>query len=189
MKNKLIILSILITLISCNNTECIIEGTVNNSNLNGKRIFLVPVYYEDSLGVDSVVITDNKFKFTRKQEFLADIRVDYHYRKGTENLLVITEPGKIKVVIDSISCGRGTPQNDSLQFWKELLMKRAVDANKYHNEWKNYMNKGDSLNAEISKNNMKIVNDQFVKRSKKLIENLKSGTLYDFLVQRFPKDK
>ena len=74
MKNFLIILLSLMALASCqNNHKCLIEGTVGNSDLNGKRIFLVPVFHEDSLGVDSVVIQNNRFQFERNEEFLADI--------------------------------------------------------------------------------------------------------------------
>ncbi len=188
MKKILIILLSIIALASCQSNTCVIEGTVLNSNLNGKRVFLVPVFYEDSLGVDSVVIKDNKFKFERNEEYLADIRIDYHYRYGTENLLVITEPGNVKVVIDSTSHGGGTPQNDSLQCWKELVMKRFKDLQKYQKEYATYMSLGDTLNATISKKNTEIIMDQFNKRTKKMADNLQSGTLYEFLMQRVPKD-
>ena len=179
MKNLLIILLSLMALASCqNNHKCLIEGTVGNSDLNGKRIFLVPVFHEDSLGVDSVVIQNNRFQFERNEEFLADIRVDYHFRYGTESLLVVTEPGVVKVVIDSVSSGGGTPQNDSLQVWKELMMQRNSDVKKLV-----------VGNPEVAKKDLEDLIAKFNRRTKQMAENLKAGTLYDFLIQRVPKEQ
>ena len=179
MKNFLIILLSLMALASChNNHKCLIEGTVGNSDLNGKRIFLVPVFHEDSLGVDSVVIQNNRFQFERNEEFLADIRVDYHFRYGTESLLVVTEPGVVKVVIDSVSSGGGTPQNDSLQVWKELMMQRNADVKKLV-----------VGNPEVAQKDLEDLIAKFNRRTKQMAENLKSGTLYDFLIQRVPKEQ
>ncbi len=188
MKKLLVILFSLVTFVGCNKNQCLISGKVNDENLNEKWIFLVPVFNSDSLGVDSVVIKNNKFQFECNKEYLADIRIDYHYRFNKENLLVITEPGEVKVVIDSVSCGNGTPQNDSLQFWKELIMKKNIDLENYQRDFLFYKDRGDTLMAEISRRNMEIINAQFYKRTKALAENLKSGTLYDFLIQRIPKD-
>jgi len=188
MKKLLVILFSLVTFVGCNKNQCLISGKVNDENLNGKWIFLVPVFNSDSLGVDSVVIKNNKFQFECNKEYLADIRIDYHYRFNKENLLVITEPGEVKVVIDSVSCGNGTPQNDSLQFWKELIMKKNIDLENYQRDFLFYKDRGDTLMAEISRRNMEIINAQFYKRTKALAENMKSGTLYDFLIQRIPKD-
>ena len=188
MKRIIVILLSIIAFASCNNApKCVIEGTVGDSNLNGKRIFLVPLYHEDSLGVDSVVIENNKFRFERSQEFLADIRMDFHYRQHTENLLVITEPGNVQVVIDTISHGGGTPQNDSLQAWKNIVMKRNQNLAMYRKEYNNLMRIGDSTRAEIFANNIKIEYEEFYKSTKKLADNMQHGTLYDFLIQWIPK--
>ena len=184
-----VIMLLTLALAACNNRKCLIEGTVSDSNLNGKRIFLVPVFYEDSLGVDSVVIQNNRFQFERDQEFLADIRVDYHYRYNTENLLVVTEPGNIKVSIDVESKGGGTPQNDSLQVWKELLMQRNSDITRLRKEYVNFLNDGDSASAAAAKANIDAIIAKFNDRTRQMAQNLKSGTLYDFLIQRVPKGK
>lgn len=190
MKKLLIILLGIIALAGCHESpKCVIEGTVSDSGLNGKRIFLVPVYYEDSLGVDSVVIKDNRFHFERNEEYLADIRVDYHYRQGTENLLVITEPGEVKVLIDSVSIGGGTPQNDLLQLWKELLMNRNKELKTLNREYSSLLKDGDTTNAEITKKNMEDVIDRFNSRTKTMVDALKPGLLRDFLASRLPKEK
>ena len=64
----------------------------------------------------------------------AVVSAAYHRDKG-QNLLVVTEPGDIYVTIGPESTGGGTPQNDSLQVWKNL----TVASNK---EWAKMMNAG-----------------------------------------------
>ncbi len=188
MKKILAILLGLIIVVGCDNgRKSLILGTVNNSDLNGKWIFLVPVFYEDSLGVDSVVIENNKFYFERNEEFLADIRVDYHYRQNTENLLVVTEPGTINVKIDTVSYGCGTPQNDSLQVWKDLIIKLKAELNKTRSDLNYFVRVGDTANALIVKRHMEVVNEKFQNRTKNMAENFGSGTLYEFLMQRVTK--
>ena len=60
------------------------------------------------------------FEFRGTEEKMADIRIERFKRLGNENLLVITEPGETYVTIGPVSSSRGTPQNDSLQVWKNL---------------------------------------------------------------------
>ena len=134
-----------------------------------------------------MVIKDNKFSFSRNEEFLADIRIDYHYRQNTENLLVITEPGTVNVVIDTVSSGGGTPQNDSLQVWKELIIRRNAELGKNRKDYSNFIRAGDSANAEIVKRHMQAVGEKFTLRTKAMADNLGSGTLNEFLMQRMPK--
>lgn len=50
----------------------------------------------------------------------ARVPIDMRVRYGTQDLLVVTEPGVINVVIVTVSSGSGTPQNEALQTWKEL---------------------------------------------------------------------
>ena len=73
--------------------------------------------------VDSVVIKDGKFEFVADTVEMKVIRIDYHYRDGVQDLLVVSEPGDIKVTIGANSISGGTPQNDSLQVWKDQIMK------------------------------------------------------------------
>ena len=83
------------------NGICHIQGTIS-SNLNGKKIFLVPARgIQDAAHVDSVVIKDGKFAFDKDTVGMYSIRVDYHYRDGLQELLVVTEPGNVKVIISS----------------------------------------------------------------------------------------
>ncbi len=105
---------------------CHIEGTIS-PNLNGKKIFLVPARgIQDAAHVDSVVIKDGKFAFDKDTVGMYSIRVDYHYRDGLQELLVVTEPGNVKVIISSNSVSSGTPQNDSLQVWKDFMISQNM---------------------------------------------------------------
>lgn len=106
---------------------CRIHGTMESAQWDGKRIFLVPMFGpKDSAHVDSLVIENGKFEFEVDTAELKIIRIDYHFRSGTQDLLVITEPGDVYVTIGGVSTGGGTPQNDSLQVWKDKLQEFSI---------------------------------------------------------------
>ena len=103
--------------------RCHITGYVNAS-LEGKKIYLVPLFGpQDKDHFDSTFIHNHHFSFDKDSTVLAVVRVDYHYRYGLEDMLVITEPGSVKLTIGPVSSCGGTPQNDSLQVWKEEVMR------------------------------------------------------------------
>lgn len=111
--------------VACQESKvCKIHGTVVGEQYEGKRIFLAffsgPATAET---VDSIEIKDGKFEFTPDSMQIYKILLDYHYRFGTQPLIVVAEPGDIQVTIDTISSAVGTPQNDSLQVWKEMTEK------------------------------------------------------------------
>lgn len=111
-----------------------IHGTVQDTSLNGVRIFLVTSGYEDAAHVDSVEIAGGKFEFRGTEVRMADLRVDYHHRENVQNLIVATEPGDIFVEIGRPSSSRGTPMNDSLQVWKELTAKYNYEMSVLYSE-------------------------------------------------------
>ncbi len=115
-------LAAVVTIYSCQSTsdgKCHIEGTVNGEQYEGKRIFLVPFSGPATTEtVDSMEITDGKFHFTPDSMQMYKIILDYHFRMGVQPLIVVGEPGNVKVSIDTISHATGTPQNDSLEKWK-----------------------------------------------------------------------
>lgn len=154
-----------------------IHGYTPDSSLNGVQIFLVPLHDQSAPMVDSVVIRGNRFEFKghgrMRQEWMADLRLDKSRRMGYENLLVVTEPGDIYVTIGKESSGYGTPQNDSLQVWKELTIEmNAASSNLYQMGMKA---QADSVRA--------IYKD----RSRKICENVgPETTLGAFLLKMFP---
>ena len=108
-------------LASCSRSnEYVIYGTVSNPDLEGAQVFLVPLENPVKETIDSVYIKNQMFEFRGTEEKMADIRIERFKRLGNENLLVITEPGETYVTIGPVSSSRGTPQNDSLQVWKNL---------------------------------------------------------------------
>ncbi len=154
-----------------------IHGYTPDNSLNGVQIFLVPLHDQSASMVDSVVIRDNRFEFKghgkMRQEWMADLRIDKSHRMGHENLLVVTEPGDIYVTIGKESSGYGTPQNDSLQVWKELTVEvNATTSNLYQMGMKA---QADSVRAI------------YKERSRKLCENVGlETTLGAFLRKLFP---
>ena len=77
--------------------KCHITGTANNI-LNGKKIFLVPMDRPATMEtVDSVVIENGRFEFTSDVNEMKVIRVDYHFRSGVQDLLVVSEPGVLRL--------------------------------------------------------------------------------------------
>ena len=149
-------------LASCSQSnEYVIYGTVTNPDLEGAQVFLVPLENPVKETIDSVYIKNQMFEFRGNEEKMADIRIERFKRLGNENLLVITEPGETYVTIGPVSSSRGTPQNDSLQVWKNLT--------------KQYYNK--VMSREV-----------YIERTRHMAKKLGTeSTLGAFLSKRFPE--
>lgn len=191
MKRILFCLMVLIAVTmfdSCKtDTTCRIHGTVDIERLNGKRIFLVPLFGPQTAEyVDSVVIKDGKFEFVTDSAKMFTILVDYHYRSGVQQLLVVGEPGDIQVKIDSISSAGGAPQNDSLQAWKEMTEQYHHDNAMYSRtinmlrEW-NHMEEATKIEQQG-----RDVRLAYKNRTRQMAANMKGTTLGDFLGGLFP---
>ena len=126
MKKALIFItvSIILSLSSCTRGQYRIHGRVTSPELEGIQVFLVPLGHEDAEHVDSVHIHNYEFSFTGDTQWMCDIRLDKRHRDKGQSLLVVTEPGDIYVTIGPDSVGGGTPQNDSLQVWKDLTIRQ-----------------------------------------------------------------
>jgi len=151
---------------------CRIHGTIP-TQYNDKRIFLVPLYGPKTAEyVDSIEVKDGKFEFTTDTLMMAKILVDYHYRMGVEQLLVVTEPGDIQVVIDTISHSSGTPQNDSLEYWKGITEHHTLEQRQLRQEGKTDL--ADSLHLA------------YKQLTRRLAENMKGTVVGDFLGALYP---
>ena len=128
MKRTFLMAAILATaaLCSCGRDEYRIHGRVTSNDLEGVRVFLVPVGHEEPENVDSLEIHNHEFSFKGKKHWMCAIRLHRLYRDKGQNLLVATEPGDIYVTIGPNSTGGGTPQNDSLQVWKDLTIEKNL---------------------------------------------------------------
>lgn len=110
-------------LASCGRDQYRIHGRVTSNDLEGIQVFLVPVGHEEPWNVDSVKIHNHEFFFKGDRHWMCTIRLDRYHRDKGQNLLVATEPGDIYVTIGPDSHGGGTPQNDSLQVWKDITIR------------------------------------------------------------------
>lgn len=178
MKTKFIfILIFVIVFTSCSqSSQYIICGTVTNPALEGAMVFLVPLENATKETIDSVYISNQMFEFRGTEEKIADIRIERFKRFGNENLLVITEPGETFVTIGQVSSGRGTPQNDSLQVWKNLTMQ-------YYQQSGNLRKQGMKAEADA-------LREAYVARTRQMASNVGKGTtLGAFLDSRYPESK
>ena len=174
-----------------NDGKCHIEGTVNGEQYEGKRIFVVPMSGPTTAEyVDSVEIKDGKFHFTK--DFTKDtvqmykILLDYHYRFGLQPLLVVGEPGTVRVIIDTVSHAVGTPQNDSLEQWKvrteihnrQLMLMRRNMAD--------LQMKGDSVQAKYIQQRADSFHLVYKKYTRQMAKSLEGKVLGDFLKGLYP---
>ena len=154
----------------------VIYGTVSNPDLEGAQVFLVPLENATKETIDSVYIHNQMFEFRGTEEKIADIRIERYKRYGNENLLVVTEPGETFVTIGQVSSSRGTPQNDSLQVWKNLT--------------KQYNMQVSSLRSQDRKEDAAALRESYIARTRQMARNVgKESTLGKFLNSRFPENK
>ena len=174
-----------------NDGKCYIEGTVKGEQYEGKRIFVVPINGPKTAEyVDSMEVTNGKFHFvkdyTKDTMQIYQILMDYHYRRGLQPLLIVGEPGHIKVTIDSISSAGGTPQNDSLQAWKEVTEKFNHDYDTYNRTVSMLRARGLMEKADTIEQQGREFRLAYKRYSRQLAENMKEGVLHDFIMELFP---
>lgn len=164
-----------VLLASCSqSSEYVIYGTVSNPDLEGAKVFLVPLENAVKENIDSTYIRNQAFEFRGTQERMADIRIERYKRFGNENLLVVTEPGELYVTIGQVSSGRGTPQNDSLQVWKNLTRQHYQLAG--------------GLRSQGDMEGLKALRDAYAERCRQMAADLgRESTLGAFLCSRFPQ--
>lgn len=182
----ILLIALLVVGCSGNDGKCHIHGTISGK-YEGKKIFLKPFLGRATKeNVDSVVIKDGKFEFVSDSSVMKVILLDYHFRQGMENLLVITEPGELNVEIGETSRSWGTPQNDSLQQWKES--KQAYDKHvlMMNQEAERLRMEGQTVKYDSLKAEMATMRKSFNKYSRQLAANMKEGALHDFLNTLFP---
>lgn len=175
-----------IVFIACQDKTCHISGTIPEK-YNGKKIFLVPTTNDNRFNVDSVVIENGKFEFSSDTMMLAEIRVDYHYRMGLQPLLVVVEPGEVRVRVDSISSAVGTLQNDSLDKWKQQKQKHDFQYMHLKMLVQNLNKEGDTIQANKYKAMAYDYHLNFKNYTRQLAGNLPEGILRDFLSALYPK--
>lgn len=133
-----------------------IHGVLENGELDGHYIYLVPAEAQNTPDfTDSVKIEDGRFCFEGVDERVCLIKPSYEDALLLQALLVVTEPGDIVATCSKVGRVTGTPQNDQLQYWKEVnenLMEtrrtyyqRMIDSSS-HDDSVAYKQVTDSLN-------------------------------------------
>ncbi len=168
--------------------DCKIHGTVVGEQYEGKRIFLVPFTGPATAEtVDSIEIKDGKFEFTPDSMQMYKILLDYHFRIGTQPLIVIAEPGDIQVTIDTISSAVGTPQNDSLQVWKELTEKHQREYGALMRLANAKVKQNDTIEAANVKEQAQKMHIAYKNRSRTMAAHMEGTILGSFLKEMFPR--
>lgn len=163
-----------------------VEGQMESEKWDGKYIYLVPLVNTDSVGVDSAMVQGDKFVIeTTHVNLMSVIRMDFHFRYGLEDLLVVTEPGTISVKIGKVSSASGTLQNDELQKWKERTMVHNAQYNSFNKGAKNAGS--DSVLYKKLKAKADSVHLEYKNYTRQLATELPTGTLSEFLGKMFPK--
>ena len=190
MKFNSLILSVMLALVICScslNDECRIHGTLPSDKYDGNYIFLVPVFNTDSVGVDSTKIVGREFELVTSKHVVADIRLPYRVRYGIQNLLVVTEPGDVFASIDTISKGWGTPQNDSIQMWKNSTMNFRSRYASFSRAAHEAQQSGDTVSYGAFKSQMESVREEYIRQTHALADNMEGSILSDFLNRQFPR--
>ena len=158
-----------------------IHGTMESANWDGKKIYLVPMFgHVDAAYVDSTIIKNRKFEFATDSCEMKRITVEVTARYGTQDLLVVTEPGDIQVSIGKNSRAGGTPENDSLQVWKDQLMKYSAVLNLLSKQEK-YVN-----DTSLLKSKRKAIISQITSYTDQMKKRMSSGPFKTFLEKMYP---
>lgn len=142
---------LLFLLASCGRKEATyrIYGEMSDNSCNNSLIFLVPAEgAQTAETVDSTYIENGKFYFEGEEEKMAILRLSHLYRIDHQELLIVTEPGAIKVKIGKVSTVTGTPQNNLLQSWKEKKEKGEETLLNCRKRWLERRGSNDSITYE-----------------------------------------
>ena len=125
-----LIVMMLLCAVGCRpSATMIIRGTAP-SECEGLNVYLVPQPFPKAEEVDSTVIREGRFEFRvdASQVRICDITISRKSRVPFQRLLVAIEQGELEVVIDTISVGGGTPMNDDLTEWKNVMTEAGTRA-------------------------------------------------------------
>lgn len=166
--------------------QCHIHGVMPNEKYENVWVYFVPYENADSIGIDSVQIKNSSFDYVTEKNIMSIIRVDYHYRYGLQDLLVVTEPGDVNVKIDSVSSAHGTPQNDSLDIWKNVTIMHQRETGLMIKSASRAYRRNDTILANSIKNQADSIHKRYKRFTRRMGNNLKEGVLHDFLLSLYP---
>ena len=117
------ILLVLLCAVGCKpSATMVIRGTAP-IECEGLNVYLVPQPYPKAEQVDSTVIRDGRFEFKvdAAEVRMCDITISRKSKVPFQRLLVAVEQGELETVIGEVSSSRGTPLNDTLNQWKQVM--------------------------------------------------------------------
>ncbi len=161
--------------------ECRIHGTLPSDKWDGEYVYFVPMYDVKETGMDSAKITGNEFNLSTTKSTLYDIRLSWRTRFGLQRLLLATEPGDVAVTIDSISFGGGTPQNDSLQAWKDRTADYRLAAAALSTAYNNFYAAGDSVAGDAVKAQAKAARAAYRQATERMADSMPGTPVAKFL--------
>ncbi len=106
----------------------VVEGSIyGGRNFEDQTIYLVPFSGSTAGKVDSATIHDGRFRFdgSAPKSDICILRMRPMMRLFIEELIIVREPGRVRVKLSDVSSAAGTPLNDSLQSWRDY--KRGID--------------------------------------------------------------
>lgn len=127
-----------------------IEGAISSEH-NGQIIYLVPRPHPIPETVDSAYIANGTFSFSIPADSsIYDITISRRANAYVQRLLIIAEEGTLHVSMGANSSGTGTPLNNQLQHWKELMETAGEKATLLSQEI-NKHKRNDAITATLKK--------------------------------------
>lgn len=185
----LLLLAVSFVFTACQKSDvCHIDGTVPNAKYNGKYIFLIAENssIREKVGVDSAKIVNGKFTIDTKKNMLCILRLDWRYRYGLQDLLVVVEPGDVKCTIDSVSSAVGTPNNDQLQKWKEMTEIHMKQYGQLISMYQKAHFSGDTALAAKIKVHADSIHGSYKYKTHKIADACSDGPLKEYLYKLYP---
>ena len=182
----LLYLCLLLMLVGCGQQQPAyrIEGTVDGNVREGQKVYLVPMENANRGNVDSTYIHEGRFTFEGDTERVSIVRLPIQERQLAQEMLVITEPGVIKVHIGRNSTVAGTPQNEQMQRWKDAMIARGICFRQYMQACQDSLGEV-QLSALKSRYDSADASMREVTRT--IIDRMKGQTIAKFLIPNLTK--
>ena len=191
MKRRTILVMLLaVVLTGCKDTAwnsvCHIHGVALEEDLEGRTAVLTPVM--GRVAPAEAKIINGKFEMDVRGMGIAKLTQKNAGKGAFEELMVVIESGDLNVRVSYESSANGTPQNDSLQSWKELTTRVRGRLNALDGIAAFARENGDSISAAMYANRKDSLYKDYVIRTHAMADGLGEGSLHDFLYYLYPAE-
>ncbi|MDD2931130.1 MAG: TlpA disulfide reductase family protein [Fermentimonas sp.] len=175
---KLIYLFIMasVLLVSCQNKNYSIKGTVADAAYEGTNVYLQEMTDDAMVVTDTAIVQNGEFSFSGVADttYLRFVTLDENVNYENEiRVPVLIEPGKLKLVFDSVITVSGTPVNDAynnLRVEQRVLVSNIRKVVDRYNTARAEGSMTDALDAEINAEYDKI-SDQLTDLNYNFVKN------------------